>query len=85
MANGLRRASRSIASSARPTWWSNPGKENMTMTLKDGEELERYELSGQIGEGAGSKRAITDRLPDGPLIQMPKQAIQNKFGPLPIS
>jgi hypothetical protein len=50
----------------------NPGKENMTMTLKEGEELKRYELSGQIGEGQGVKAGITYRLPDGRLVYVPE-------------
>ena len=51
----------------------NPGRPDMRMTIKDGEELTRYESSGQMGEGAGVKAGITYRLPDGRMVYVPEQ------------
>lgn len=44
----------------------------MRITVKDGEELTRYESSGQIGEGHGVKAGITYRLPDGRMVHVPE-------------
>lgn len=35
----------------------NPGEADMRITVKDGQELTRYETSGEIGEGKGLARA----------------------------
>ncbi|WKU19481.1 DUF2149 domain-containing protein [Advenella alkanexedens] len=50
----------------------NPGKANMTMTIKEGEELTRYESNGEIGQGQGVKAGITYRLDDGRMIYVPE-------------
>lgn len=50
----------------------NPGKADMRITVKDGEELTRYEANGQIGEGQGVKAGITYRLPDGRMVYVPE-------------
>lgn len=50
----------------------NPGEADMTITVKDGEELTRYESSGQIGEGQGIKAGVTYRLADGKMIYVPE-------------
>ncbi|MBV1882414.1 MAG: DUF2149 domain-containing protein [Pseudomonadales bacterium] len=50
----------------------NPGQENMTITVKEGEEITRYESSGDIGEGNGIKAGITYKLPDGKMIYVPE-------------
>lgn len=50
----------------------NPGAENMRITIKEGEKLERYEATGEIGEGQGIKAGVTYRLPDGNLIYVPE-------------
>ncbi len=52
----------------------NPGQESMRITIKQGEELTRYESSGQIGSGQGVKAGVTYRLPDGRLIYVPEGA-----------
>jgi len=52
----------------------NPGKENMAMTIKHGEELTRYESNGEIGQGHGTKAGITYRLDDGRMIYVPEAA-----------
>ncbi|SFK74430.1 DUF2149 domain-containing protein [Methylophaga sulfidovorans] len=50
----------------------NPGQENMRITIKEGEELTRYESSGEMGEGEGVKAGITYRLPDGKMVYVPE-------------
>lgn len=50
----------------------NPGEATMTMTIKDGKELTRYESSGEIGEGQGSKAGVTYRLADGRMVYVPE-------------
>src|SRR5690606_4728844 len=52
----------------------NPGKADMHMIIKKGEELTRYEASGEIGEGQGVRAGTTYRLPDGRLIYVPENA-----------
>ncbi|MCW8128028.1 DUF2149 domain-containing protein [Microbulbifer halophilus] len=50
----------------------NPGEDNMTITIKDGEELTRYESNGAIGEGDGIKAGVTYKLPDGKMVYVPE-------------
>lgn len=50
----------------------NPGKADMRIVIKNGQELTRYETSGEIGEGRGTRAGITYRLPDGRLIYVPE-------------
>ena len=50
----------------------NPGKENMTITVKDGEKMERYKSTDRMGEGGGVKAGTTYRLPDGDLVYVPE-------------
>ncbi len=50
----------------------NPGKSDMRITIKHGEELTRYESTGQIGKGGGIKAGVTYRLPDGRMVYVPE-------------
>lgn len=50
----------------------NPGKADMRITIKQGEELTRYESTGEIGEGGGVKAGVTYRLPDGRMVYVPE-------------
>ncbi|MFT4090488.1 MAG: DUF2149 domain-containing protein [Asticcacaulis sp.] len=50
----------------------NPGQDDMRITIKDGEKLTRYESSGEIGEGQGTKAGVTYRLPSGELVYVPE-------------
>ena len=50
----------------------NPGEDDMTITIKAGEELTRYESSGEIGEGQGVKAGVAYRLPNGKMIYVPE-------------
>jgi hypothetical protein len=51
---------------------TNPGEENMTMIIKDGNELTRFESSDEIGEGQGIRAGVTYRLPDGSYVYVPE-------------
>ncbi|MCV2216794.1 DUF2149 domain-containing protein [Thauera sp. Sel9] len=50
----------------------NPGDADMRITIKEGQELTRYESSGEMGEGQGSRAGITYRLDDGRMIYVPE-------------
>jgi len=50
----------------------NPGQDNMTITIKEGEELTRYESSDEIGEGTGVKAGVTYKLPNGKMVYVPE-------------
>ncbi len=50
----------------------NPGQDNMSITIKDGEEMTRYESNGEIGEGDGVKAGITYKLPNGKMVYVPE-------------
>lgn len=52
----------------------NPGEADMRITVKEGEELTRYESSGEIGEGGGTRAGVTYRLADGRMIYVPEPA-----------
>jgi len=52
----------------------NPGQANMTITVKQGRELTRYESTGAIGEGQGVKAGVAYRLPDGRMVYVPETA-----------
>ncbi|MEO1818135.1 DUF2149 domain-containing protein [Pseudomonas sp.] len=50
----------------------NPGEDNMRITVKDGQELTRYESNGEMGEGQGARAGVTYRLDDGRMIYVPE-------------
>jgi hypothetical protein len=50
----------------------NPGKADMRISVKEGEELTRYESTGQIGEGQGARVGATYRLSDGRMVYVPE-------------
>lgn len=50
----------------------NPGQEDMTITIKDGERMERYTSTDRIGDGGGVKAGTTYRLPSGELVYVPE-------------
>lgn len=58
----------------------NPGAADMRITIKEGEELTRYETSGEIGEGKGARAGVTYRLSDGRLIYVPEQQPERRSG-----
>lgn len=50
----------------------NPGEADMRITIKNGQELQHYESSGQMGEGQGMRAGITYRLEDGRMLYVPE-------------
>lgn len=52
----------------------NPGEENMEMIIKNGEKLEKYKSTGNIGQGQGIKAGVTYRLKDGSFVYVPEEA-----------
>jgi len=50
----------------------NPGKTNMEVIVKDGQKIDRYRASGEIGEGQGSKAGVAYRLKDGSMVYVPE-------------
>ncbi|QAA94462.1 DUF2149 domain-containing protein [Pollutimonas thiosulfatoxidans] len=49
-----------------------PGDADMRITIKNGQELTRYESSGETGEGRGARAGVTYRLDDGRMIYVPE-------------
>lgn len=58
----------------------NPGEANMRMIVKNGEELTRYESTGEMGEGGGVRAGITYRLDDGRMIYVPEAKNEGRSG-----
>lgn len=52
----------------------NPGQPNMEMLVKKGTELKRFQTSGRIGEGKGTKAGTAYRLKDGSMVYVPEGA-----------
>lgn len=50
----------------------NPGKPDMGMVIKEGNELKEYKSSGQIGEGQGAKAGTAYRLKNGSMVYVPE-------------
>ncbi|CAM4270744.1 DUF2149 domain-containing protein [Bordetella muralis] len=51
----------------------NPGESDMRITIKEGQELTRYESSGEVGQGQGARAGVTYRLEDGRMIYVPER------------
>lgn len=51
----------------------NPGAADMRITIKNGQELMRYESSGEMGKGHGARAGVTYRLDDGRMIYVPEE------------
>lgn len=52
---------------------TNPGEDNMRITIKQGETITEYQSTGEIGEGAGARAGIAYRMPDGSMIYVPDE------------
>ena len=50
----------------------NPGQPEMEMIIKNGEVIEHYKASGEIGSGEGSKAGIAYRMKDGTFVYVPE-------------
>lgn len=51
----------------------NPGEADMRITIKEGQELTRYESSGEVGQGQGARAGVTYRMDDGRMIYVPEE------------
>ena len=54
----------------------NPGKPQMEMLVKQGNELKNYKSTGQIGEGQGQKAGTAYMLNDGTMVYVPEEKAQ---------
>lgn len=50
----------------------NAGQPDMEMVIKNGETIETYQSSGDIGAGDGVKAGVAYRLTDGSIIYVPE-------------
>lgn len=53
---------------------TDPGQPNMQMLVKQGDKIERYRASGQIGQGEGQKAGVAYRMKDGSMVYVPETA-----------
>jgi hypothetical protein len=51
---------------------TDPGKPSMEMIVKQGEKIEKYKASGQIGQGEGEKAGVAYRMKDGSMVYVPE-------------
>ena len=47
----------------------------MEVVIKDGQKIERYKASGEIGEGQGNKAGVAYRLKDGSMVYVPEAGV----------
>ena len=50
----------------------NAGQPNMELVIKDGEKVETFKSSGEIGSGDGVKAGIAYKMPDGSIVYVPE-------------
>lgn len=50
----------------------NAGKPNMEIFIKEGQTLEHYKSTGDIGQGEGAKAGVAYRLKDGSMVYVPE-------------
>lgn len=48
------------------------GRPSMEMIVKNGEKIEKYKASGEIGQGEGEKAGIAYRMKDGSMVYVPE-------------
>jgi hypothetical protein len=51
---------------------TDPGQPNMEMIVKQGDKIDRYRASGQIGQGEGQKAGVAYRMKDGSMVYVPE-------------
>ena len=52
---------------------TDAGKPSMEIVVKQGEKLERYKASGEMGAGDGERAGVAYRLKDGSMIYVPEK------------
>jgi hypothetical protein len=50
----------------------NAGEPNMEIIIKNGEEINHYKTTGEIGQGQGSRAGITYKMKDGSMVYVPE-------------
>ena len=50
----------------------NAGSPDMELVIKDGESIETYKSSGEIGTGDGVKAGIAYKMADGSIVYVPE-------------
>ena len=50
----------------------NAGQEDMEVIVKNGETIEKYEASGEIGGGQGRKAGVAYMMADGSMVYVPE-------------
>lgn len=50
----------------------NAGQPNMELVIKDGETVETYKSSGEIGTGDGVRAGVAYKMPDGSIVYVPE-------------
>ncbi|MCP5170873.1 MAG: DUF2149 domain-containing protein [Pseudomonadales bacterium] len=50
----------------------NAGSPNMEMIIKNGEKIETYKSSGEIGSGEGVKAGTAYKMADGSIVYVPE-------------
>lgn len=51
---------------------TNPGTDQMQITIKKGREMKQYRSAGEIGEGEGTKAGTAYMLKDGTMVYVPE-------------
>ncbi len=57
---------------------TDAGKPSMEIVVKQGEKLERYKASGEMGSGDGVRAGVAYRLKDGSMIYVPEGRTEGK-------
>ncbi|WP_016956727.1 DUF2149 domain-containing protein [Catenovulum agarivorans] len=50
----------------------NAGEPNMEMIIKNGETIETFKSSGEIGSGEGTKAGVAYKMADGSIVYVPE-------------
>ncbi|MEM6998936.1 MAG: DUF2149 domain-containing protein [Pseudomonadota bacterium] len=50
----------------------NAGQPDMELIIKEGETIETYKSSGEIGSGDGVRAGIAYKMPDGSIVYVPE-------------
>ncbi len=59
----------------------NAGKPDMEIVVKKGVKIEKYQSTGEIGQGDGEKAGTAYRLKDGSIIYVPEKSGIDSNGP----
>ncbi len=52
----------------------NAGQPDMEMIIKNGETIETYKSSGEVGSGDGVKAGVAYRMADGSIVYVPEKS-----------